>query len=109
MLRVQCEQGRTGMSVKGKTAVITGSNSGIGLGIAWELARAGVEVVLNSFTDSDEDHAQAKEIADETGTKARYSEADMSDGDQGRALIEKAGGGDISARHWSPSDMSAWM
>ena len=43
----------------GKTAVITGSNSGIGLGIAWELARAGADVVLNSFTDRDEDHALA--------------------------------------------------
>ncbi|PHQ69442.1 MAG: 3-hydroxybutyrate dehydrogenase, partial [Paracoccus sp.] len=32
------------MSVKGKTAVITGSNSGIGLGIAEELARAGANV-----------------------------------------------------------------
>jgi 3-hydroxybutyrate dehydrogenase len=58
------------MSVKGKTAVITGSNSGIGLGIAEELARAGVNVVLNSFTDSEEDHALAKRIADETGVEA---------------------------------------
>ena len=44
-----------GIDLSGKTAVITGSNSGIGLGIAWELARAGADVVLNSFTDNDED------------------------------------------------------
>ena len=53
------------MSLKGKTAVITGTNSGIGLGVAHELARAGADVVLNSFTDRDEDHALAQEIADE--------------------------------------------
>jgi 3-hydroxybutyrate dehydrogenase len=83
------------MSVKGKTAVITGSNSGIGLGIAEELARAGAHVVLNSFTDSDEDHALAHRIAEETGTEARYIKADMSKPDECRALIEKAGGCDI--------------
>ncbi|MEX0370684.1 MAG: 3-hydroxybutyrate dehydrogenase [Tateyamaria sp.] len=83
------------ISLTGKTAVITGSNSGIGLGMAWELARAGADVVLNSFTDKDEDHALAKEIADETGTNARYIQADMSKGDQCRALIETAGACDI--------------
>ena len=83
------------VSLSGKTAVITGSNSGIGLGIAWELARAGADVVLNSFTDNDEDHALASKIAEETGVTARYIQADMSKGDQCRALIEKAGQCDI--------------
>ncbi|SHG72801.1 3-hydroxybutyrate dehydrogenase [Cognatiyoonia sediminum] len=78
-----------------KTAVITGSNSGIGLGVAWEMARAGVDVVLNSFTDDEKDHALATEIAKETGVNARYIQADMSDGDACRALIETAGGCDI--------------
>ena len=83
------------MSVKGKTAVITGSNSGIGLGIAEELARAGVNVVLNSFTDSEEDHALARRIADETGTNARYIKADMSKPAECRDLIAQAGACDI--------------
>lgn len=83
------------ISLSGKTAVITGSNSGIGLGMAWELARAGADVVLNSFTDNEGDHALAKEIADKTGTKTRYVQGDMSKGDQCRALIEKAGACDI--------------
>ncbi len=83
------------MSLEGKTAVITGSNSGIGLGIAWELARAGADVVLNSFTDRDQDHALAAEIAQETGTNARYIKADMSVGGECRALVEKAGAFDI--------------
>lgn len=83
------------MSLTGKTAIVTGSNSGIGLGIAKELARAGADVVLNSFTDRDEDHALAEELSSETGTKARYIKADMSKGDECRALIEKAGACDI--------------
>ena len=83
------------MSLKGKTAVITGSNSGIGLGVAWELARQGADVVLNSFTDTPEDHALAAEIAKETGTNARYVKADMSKAEECRALVEKAGACDI--------------
>ncbi len=83
------------MSLSGKTAVITGSNSGIGLGVARELARAGADVVLNSFTDREEDHALAQEIAEETGTNARYIKADMSKGEECRALIEQAGACDI--------------
>ncbi|MEO0692592.1 MAG: 3-hydroxybutyrate dehydrogenase [Pseudomonadota bacterium] len=83
------------MSLSGKTAIVTGSNSGIGLGVATELAKAGADVVLNSFSDRDEDHALAKGIADETGTNTRYIKADMSKGDECRALIEKAGACDI--------------
>ena len=82
-------------SLAGKTAVITGSNSGIGLGIARELARAGADIVLNSFTDRDEDHAIAAEIAAEHGVTARYIQADMSKGEECRALIEQAGTCDI--------------
>ncbi|MCH2165077.1 MAG: 3-hydroxybutyrate dehydrogenase [Marinovum sp.] len=83
------------MSLSGKTAVITGSNSGIGLGIAWEMAKAGADVVLNSFTDRDEDHAIAAEIAKESGVTARYVKADMSKGDECRDLIAQAGNCDI--------------
>ena len=79
----------------GKTAVVTGSNSGIGLGVAHELARAGAEIVLNSFTDRDEDHALAEEMAKEHGVKVRYIKADMSDAEDCRALIEKAGACDV--------------
>ncbi|MEL6517078.1 MAG: 3-hydroxybutyrate dehydrogenase [Pseudomonadota bacterium] len=83
------------MSLSGKTAIVTGSNSGIGLGVATELAKAGADVVLNSFSDRDEDHSLAKGVADETGTNTRYIKADMSKGDECRALIEKAGACDI--------------
>ena len=81
--------------LSGKTAVITGSNSGIGFGLAREIARAGANVVLNSFSDSEEDHALAAGIAEEFGVDARYIQADMSDGEQCRALIEQAPACDI--------------
>ncbi|MBM2577069.1 3-hydroxybutyrate dehydrogenase [Jannaschia sp. Os4] len=81
--------------LSGRTAIVTGSNSGIGLGMARELARAGADVVLNSYTDRDEDHALAEEIAAETGTKARYIAADLSDGAAARGLVEQAGACDI--------------
>ncbi len=79
----------------GKRAVITGSNSGIGLGVAEELARAGADVVLNSFTDRPEDHAMAADLAARHGVVARYVAADMSDGAACRALIAGVGGCDI--------------
>lgn len=81
--------------LKGKTAIITGSNSGIGLGVARTLAEAGADVVLNSFTDETEDHALAASIAEEFGVTARYIKADMSKPDECRALIEEAGACDI--------------
>lgn len=83
------------MTLQGKMAVITGSNSGIGLGVARELARAGADVVLNSYTDRDEDHALAAGIAEEFGVTARYIGADMSTSAGARSLVETAGRCDI--------------
>ncbi|PVA08349.1 3-hydroxybutyrate dehydrogenase [Thalassorhabdomicrobium marinisediminis] len=97
------------MTLAGKTAVITGSNSGIGLGIAQEMAKAGANVVLNSFTDRDEDHAIAKDLAAEHGIEARYIAADMSKAEDCRGLIEQAGACDIlinnaGIQHVAPVD-----
>ena len=83
------------MNLGGKTAIVTGSNSGIGLGIARELAKAGARTILNSYTDEEADHALAAEIAEETGAEVAYIQADLSDGDQARALVEKAGACDV--------------
>ena len=78
------------MSLAGKTAIVTGSNSGIGLGIAEELAKLGASVVLNSFTDRPEDHALAAELSAKTGAKVHYIPADMSNGDACRAWVAQA-------------------
>ena len=97
------------MELKGKTAIITGSNSGIGLGVARELARAGADVVLNSFTDRAEDHALAADLGREFGVTARYIKADMSQGAECRALVAQAGRCDIlvnnaGIQHVAPVD-----
>ena len=76
------------MSLTGKTAFVTGSNSGIGLGVAIELAKRGANVAINSFSNADEDHALAAKIAKDTGADVRYFQADMSNGDACRAGVE---------------------
>ncbi len=83
------------MDLKGKRAIVTGSNSGIGLGVAEELARAGADVVLNSFTDNDADHALASDMSTRFGVTVRYIRADLSKAEDARALVEQAGGCDI--------------
>jgi 3-hydroxybutyrate dehydrogenase len=81
--------------LSGRTAVITGSNSGIGLGIARAFAGAGARVVLNSYTDRDEDHALAREMAAEFSTEVVYIGADLSNGDEARRLVTDAGACDV--------------
>ncbi|MEM7056940.1 MAG: 3-hydroxybutyrate dehydrogenase [Pseudomonadota bacterium] len=78
------------MSLHEKCAVVTGSNSGIGLGIAESLVQRGAHVVLNSFTDAPEDHALAEKLTASGPGKAHYVQADMSNADACRALVEKA-------------------
>ena len=82
-------------SLRNKLAVITGSNSGIGLGIAEVLAANGANIALNSFTNRDEDHALAADMAKRHGVEVRYIAADMSKGDDCRRLIVEAGEVDI--------------
>jgi len=79
------------MSLSGKTALVTGSNSGIGLGVAEELAKLGCAVALNSFSDSPADHELAERIADETGSKVIYVQGDMSKPETARDYVETAG------------------
>lgn len=83
------------MHLKGKRAIVTGSNSGIGLGVAVELARAGCDLVINSFTNNADDHALAAGLAADHGVNVRYIQADMSKPAECRALVEQAGGCDI--------------
>ena len=87
------------MSLKGKHALVTGSTSGIGLGIAEGLAKEGVHLVLNGFGEAHEIEALRQRLASDYGVKVIYDGADMSQGaDIARMMIEvanKTGGLDI--------------
>lgn len=74
----------------GKTAIITGSTSGIGLAIASSLAAKGADVVLNSFSDTDADREAASKLAKAHGVKAIYVQADMSKPEDCRRLVSDA-------------------
>ena len=62
----------------GKTALITGSTSGIGLGIAEQLAKAGARIVLNGIGDAAEIEATRARLAQTYGVEVRFNGADMS-------------------------------
>ncbi|HEX9466195.1 MAG TPA: 3-hydroxybutyrate dehydrogenase [Alphaproteobacteria bacterium] len=64
--------------LKGKAAVVTGSTSGIGLGIARALAKEGADLLLNGFADEAEINRLKASLAGEFGVKVFYSPADMS-------------------------------
>jgi 3-oxoacyl-[acyl-carrier protein] reductase len=76
-------------SLAGKTALVTGGSRGIGRAIALELGRAGAEVVVGYRAEADEAEAVATEVG------GRAVQADVSDPDQAKALVEEAGEVDV--------------
>jgi 3-hydroxybutyrate dehydrogenase len=64
--------------LKGKTALVTGSTSGIGLGIALALARDGADVILNGFGDADDAKTRVRSAGHAHGIRVGYHGADMS-------------------------------
>jgi 3-hydroxybutyrate dehydrogenase len=76
--------------LKNKSAIVTGSTSGIGLGLARAFAAQGADVLLNGFGPADEIEATRAALEREYGVKVRYSGADMSQPEQIRALAEFA-------------------
>lgn len=64
--------------LNGKTALVTGSTSGIGLGIAKALARQGANIVLNGFGDVDGPRAEVLAAGEAAGARVAYHGADMS-------------------------------
>ena len=76
--------------LKGKTALITGSTSGIGLGIARALARRGVNLMLHGIGDPAEIVRLQDEIACETGVDVACSGADLAEPDRAGQLVAAA-------------------
>lgn len=76
--------------LQGKTALVTGSTSGIGLGIAQALARQGANIVLNGFGDVDAPRAEVVQAGKAAGVKVGYHGADMSKPEQIRDMMDYA-------------------
>ena len=76
--------------LKGKVAVVTGSTSGIGLGIASALAQQGADIVLNGFGDAAEIEKIRAGLASQHGVRVVYDGADLSKGEAVRGLIDNA-------------------
>jgi 3-hydroxybutyrate dehydrogenase len=66
------------MTLQGRVALVTGSTSGIGLGIARALAEAGADIVLNGFGDAAQIEATRAALASACGVRVSYSSADIS-------------------------------
>jgi len=76
--------------IKGKNAIVTGSTSGIGLGIARALAGAGANVMLNGFGDAGEIERLRAALAAELKVKVGYHGADLSKPEQIRDMVAAA-------------------
>jgi 3-hydroxybutyrate dehydrogenase len=76
--------------LNGRTALVTGSTSGIGLGIAEALAKAGANVVLNGFGDGAEIAALRARLTDSYRVRVRYDGADMSRAEAIEAMMKAA-------------------
>lgn len=78
------------MSLKGKVALVTGSTSGIGLGIAHALAEAGADIVFNGFGDAAEIEALRRETETRYGIRAITVPADVSKPEDCAAMVARA-------------------
>jgi 3-hydroxybutyrate dehydrogenase len=76
-------------SLNDKVSLITGSTSGIGLGVARALAAAGSAVILNGFGKPEEIEATRTSVAEDFGVEVDYSGADMSDPASIARMIEE--------------------
>jgi 3-hydroxybutyrate dehydrogenase len=77
-------------SLKGKVAIVTGSTSGIGLGVARALAGAGASIMLNGLGNAAEIERTRASLAEEFGVPAVYSDADMSRAEPIARMVQQA-------------------
>jgi len=75
--------------ISGKTALVTGSTSGIGLAFARAFAKEGANIVINGLGDADEIEATRAGLASEFGVKVAYDGANMLDGEAIAAMVER--------------------
>ena len=80
----------TSPSFAGKTALVTGSTSGIGLGIATRLAQDGASIILNGFGDAAEIERTRAGLASEHRVKVLYDAADMTKPDAIASMMKRA-------------------
>lgn len=76
--------------ISGKTALVTGSTSGIGLAFARAFAKEGANIVINGLGDADEIEATRAGLASEFGVKVAYDGANMLDGEAIATMVERA-------------------
>lgn len=76
--------------LKGKSAIVTGSTSGIGLGVAYALASQGANILFNGFGEQAAIDALVADTAKTYGVKTAYSSADMSKASDIRAMVKQA-------------------
>jgi len=76
--------------MQGKTALVTGSTSGIGLGIANALAARGANVILNGFGDAAQIEALRAQLSAEHNVQVRYNGADLSHPEQIESMMKSA-------------------
>jgi 3-hydroxybutyrate dehydrogenase len=85
-----CKWGKSALMLKSKVAIVTGSTSGIGLGIATTLAAEGADVMLNGFGDPAAIERTRRQLQARYGVRAEFSPADMSKPAEIRDLVAKA-------------------
>ena len=73
--------------LRGKVALVTGSTSGIGLGIAHALAGAGADIVMNGFGDPGEIARHREDLASRHGVRVAYAPADVSDAEEVARMV----------------------
>ena len=89
-MQVKTRQPATRRALEGRGAVVTGSTSGIGLGIARALAMQGANVMLNGFGDAAEIERTRQSLATEAAVEVAYDGADVGKGDAVARMVERA-------------------
>jgi 3-hydroxybutyrate dehydrogenase len=77
------------MSLRGKVVLVTGSTSGIGLGIARAMAAAGADIMLNGFGEPAAIEALRKDLGEKLKVRVRYQGADIAKPGEVRGLVEQ--------------------